>query len=60
MTELTIYLLVFLAVAVLLLVRFFKTGGPEMLKMMGGDNEHEHDHTGHADSHDHRHGHRCH
>ena len=50
----------FLAVAVLLLVRFFKTGGPEMLKMMGGDNEHEHDHTGHADSHDHRHGHRCH
>ncbi len=39
----------FLVIAILLLVRFFRTGGPEMLRMMDGSGEHghHHDHSGH-------------
>src|SRR5712692_2797329 len=39
----------FLIVAALLLVRFFRTGGPAMLRMMGGSSEHghHHDHSAH-------------
>lgn len=35
----------FLALAVVLLVRFFTTGGRDMLRMMGGDPD-AHDHGG--------------
>ncbi|MEP9384254.1 permease [Nocardioides cheoyonin] len=49
----TTYLdLVFLALAALLLVRFFRTGGREMLAMMGGSPDEGHDHHG---EHDHEH-----
>jgi len=39
----------FLVIAISLLVRFFRTGGPEMLRMMDGSGEHghHHDHSGH-------------
>ncbi len=49
--------LIFLAIAALLAFRFFRTGGPEMLRMMGNDagsmhGEHcGHDHAGHAHHH---------
>ena len=36
----TVLNLVFLAVAVVLVVRFLRTGGPAMLKMMGGPPDH--------------------
>jgi uncharacterized membrane protein YraQ (UPF0718 family) len=50
--------IVFLVLAVLLLVRFFRTGGPEMLRMMGSSAGHDHAHAGHGHSHDqHRHHH---
>src|SRR5207245_4646516 len=41
--------IIFLIVAALLLVRFFRTGGLEMLKMMDNSNEHgrHQDHSGH-------------
>ena len=41
--------IIFLVIAILLLVRFFRTGGPEMLRMMDGSGEHghHHDHSGH-------------
>jgi uncharacterized membrane protein YraQ (UPF0718 family) len=41
--------LAFLALAALLLARFFTSGGVAMLRMMGGapDAEHHHEHTGH-------------
>jgi hypothetical protein len=35
--------ILFLALAGLLLVRFFRTGGPEMLRMMNEPAEHGHD-----------------
>ena len=50
--------IVFVALAIAFLIRFFRTGGPEMLHMMGmsedtmaqhGDGE-EHDHAGHQTS----------
>ncbi|WNM29172.1 permease [Streptomyces sp. Li-HN-5-11] len=49
----------FLLLAAALLVRFLRTGGPAMLRMMGGSpdedgHEHEHEH-GHADQHQHGH-----
>lgn len=46
----TLLNILFLTVAVLLLWRFFRTGGPEMLRMMddGGEHgRHEHKHEGH-------------
>jgi uncharacterized membrane protein YraQ (UPF0718 family) len=53
----TTYLnIVFLALAALLLVRFLRTGGLGMLKMMGGSPDQEHDHAGggdHSDSQSH-------
>ncbi|WP_243770364.1 permease [Amycolatopsis acidicola] len=36
--------IVFLALAGVLLIRFFRTGGAPMLRMMGGSPEHEHGH----------------
>ncbi len=50
--------LIFLALAALLTWRFFKTGGPEMLRMMGNDAGSGHgDHCGHDHaSHAHHHG----
>jgi hypothetical protein len=50
----TVLNLVFFAVTAVLLVRFFRTGGRQMLAMMGGDGEHHedrgdaaHEHAGH-------------
>ena len=46
----TVLNILLLAIAALLLVRFFRTGGPEMLRMMadGGEHAHqEHKHEGH-------------
>jgi uncharacterized protein len=42
--------IIFLLLAAALLVRFFRTGGPAMLRMMGGaPDEHErHAHAAHA------------
>ena len=37
----------FLFLAAVLLVRFWRTGGPSMLRMMGGSPDTGHDHTGH-------------
>jgi uncharacterized protein len=48
----TILNVIFLAIAALLLVRFFRTGGPEMLRMMDGSEAHEH-----HDPHQHHEGH---
>ncbi|MFI6059735.1 permease [Streptomyces sp. NPDC051286] len=39
----------FLLLAAALLVRFFRTGGLRMLRMMGGSPDSGHDHTGHRD-----------
>jgi uncharacterized protein len=46
----TVLNIIFLLLAAALLVRFFRTGGPAMLRMMGGDpDEHEqHAHAAHA------------
>jgi len=50
----TILNIVFSVVALLLLIRFFRSGGPAMLRMMNGtEHHHEHMHHGH-DSHAHR------
>jgi uncharacterized membrane protein YraQ (UPF0718 family) len=49
----------FLLLAAVLVVRFLRTGGPEMLSMMGGgpdDMDHHHEH-GHEHDHDHEHDH---
>ncbi|MER6735011.1 permease [Streptomyces puniciscabiei] len=49
--------IVFLLLATALLVRFLRTGGPAMLRMMGGSparGEHDHDHT-HGDGEHHPH-----
>ena len=44
----TVLNVAFLIVAGLLLVRFFRTGGPEMLRMMdGSEHGHHHDHSAH-------------
>ena len=49
----TILNIVFSVVALLLLIRFFRSGGPAMLRMMeGSEHHHEHMHHGH-DSHGH-------
>jgi uncharacterized membrane protein YraQ (UPF0718 family) len=54
----TVLNIVFLLLAAALLVRFFRSGGGPMLKMMGGsaDAQDHHDH-GHQDGHGHRHEH---
>ena len=51
--------LVFLLLGAALLVRFLRTGGREMLGMMGGAPDHDHsDHQHeHSDHHNHQHGH---
>jgi uncharacterized membrane protein YraQ (UPF0718 family) len=45
----TVLNIIFLALAALLLVRFFRTGGPEMLRMMddSGSGAHDHHHSEH-------------
>ena len=43
----TVLNLIFLTIAGLLLVRFFRSGGPEMLRMMDGSEEHDHAHHHH-------------
>jgi len=53
----TILNIVFGAVFVVLTVVFFKTGGPDMMRMMEGG-EHEHGSHGHPGTHDHPHRHR--
>jgi uncharacterized membrane protein YraQ (UPF0718 family) len=40
--------LAFLALAVVLVVRFVRTGGIPMLRMMGGSPDTEHDHSDHC------------
>lgn len=50
----TILNIVFLAIAMLLVIRFLRTGGPAMLRMMSGGGQQEHDHA--EDTHRH-HGH---
>ena len=40
----TVLNIIFLILALLLLIRFFRTGGVEMLRMMDGPDGHHHDH----------------
>ncbi|KDR28439.1 MULTISPECIES: permease [Caballeronia] len=53
----TVLDIIFGAIFIVLTVVFFRTGGPEMMRMMEGDH-HEHGahghHSGHADAHHHR------
>ena len=44
----TILNIVFLGLALVLVIRFFRTGGPAMLRMMSGSGKHEHDPSHHA------------
>ncbi len=55
----TVLNLIFLTIAGLLLVRFFRTGGPEMLRMMDGLEEHDHSHH-HHHKHGNNHDQHCH
>jgi len=55
----TVLNLIFLTVAGLLLLRFFRTGGPEMLRMMDGSEEHAHSHHHQHDHASHNHDHHC-
>lgn len=48
----------FLVLAAALLVRFFRTGGMAMLRMMGGAPGNSHAHEGHGESHEKHDGHR--
>src|SRR5437870_819496 len=48
----TVLNVIFLILALLLLIRFFRTGGVEMLRMMDGPDGHHHDHSR---LHEHRH-----
>lgn len=43
----TVLNIVFLALAAILVVRFFRTGGPEMLRMMGSPRDKQHTPAGH-------------
>jgi uncharacterized membrane protein YraQ (UPF0718 family) len=45
----TILNIVLLALAMVLVIRFLRTGGPEMLRMMSARNPNDHDHAGHHD-----------
>jgi uncharacterized membrane protein YraQ (UPF0718 family) len=47
----TILNIVFLLLAAALLVRFFRSGGRQMLAMMGGSPDTREQHTGHAHGH---------
>ena len=51
--------ILFLALAALLVVRFLRTGGPEMLRMMSSGGHEEHS-SAHKHCHDHMHGHHHH
>jgi hypothetical protein len=48
----TVLNIIFLILAVVLVIRFLRTGGPEMLRMMGGSGHHEHNRSQHP-HHDH-------
>jgi uncharacterized protein len=47
----TILNIVFLALAIVLVIRFLRTGGPEMLRMMSARKPEDHDHAGHDHNH---------
>lgn len=47
----TILNIVLLALAMVLVIRFLRTGGPEMLRMMSARNPNDHDHARHHDDH---------
>jgi uncharacterized membrane protein YraQ (UPF0718 family) len=47
----TILNIVFLALAAVLVIRFFRTGGPEMLKMMSSEGKDAHDREAHLHGH---------
>ena len=49
----TVLNFIFLILALLLLIRFFRTGGVEMLRMMDGPDGHNHDHHDHIEHHSH-------
>ena len=54
----TVLNIVFLILAAVLVWRFLRTGGPEMLKMMGEPAHEDHGHGGHAENHgEHHHDH---
>jgi uncharacterized protein len=40
--------IIFLLLAAVSVIRFLRTGGPEMLRMMGGFGHHEHNSSQHA------------
>ena len=40
----TVLNIIFLMLAVVLVIRFLRTGGPEMLRMMSGSGHHKHQH----------------
>jgi hypothetical protein len=47
----TILNIVFLTLATVLVIRFLRTGGPEMLRMMSPKNPSDHEHGGHHHDH---------
>jgi len=50
----TVLNIVFLILASILVIRFLRTGGPEMLRMMSGSGNHEHNRSQHShEGHDH-------
>src|SRR5438094_728794 len=49
----TVLNFIFLILALLLLIRFFRTGGVEMLRMMDDRDGHNHDHHDHIEHHSH-------
>src|SRR5437899_12607587 len=49
----TVLNVIFLILALLLLIRFFRTGGVEMLRMMDDRDGHNHDHHDHIEHHSH-------
>ncbi|PYS45131.1 MAG: hypothetical protein DMF71_01115 [Acidobacteria bacterium] len=49
----TVLNIIFLILALLLLIRFFRTGGVEMLRMMDDRDGHNHDHHDHIEHHSH-------
>ena len=53
----TVLNIIFLLLALALVVRFFRSGGGPMLRMMGGSPDTEHHHHAHDHAHNHDHGH---